>query len=73
MIFRQYGDYLFAEEREDVRKKRMKTIINGFDMGSAETAWEKKCGNPYKRSIREMEAKLPNRPWKFSIVEYRKE
>mmetsp|Transcript_11846 Transcript_11846/g.31132 ORF Transcript_11846/g.31132 Transcript_11846/m.31132 type:complete len:192 (+) Transcript_11846:152-727(+) len=44
MIFRQYGDYLFAKEREDVRKKRMKTIINGFDMGSAETAWEKKSG-----------------------------
>eukprot|EP00966_Prymnesium_polylepis_P165491 3825839-Prymnesium_polylepis.1 len=51
----------------------MKTIINGFDMGSAETAWERKFGNPYKRSIREMEAKLPSRPWRFSIVEYRKE
>lgn len=72
-IIRQYGDYLFAEEEEDVRRRRLKTIINGFDMGSAETAWEKKFGNPYKRSIRNMEAKVPGRPWRFSLVEYRKE
>ena len=72
-IVRQYGDHLFAEEGEEVRRKRMKTIINGFDMGSAETAWEKKFGNPYKRSLRGVEAKIPSRPWRFSIVEYRKE
>jgi hypothetical protein len=25
----------------------MKTIINGLDMGSSETAWVKNFGNPY--------------------------
>eukprot|EP00966_Prymnesium_polylepis_P335976 7391311-Prymnesium_polylepis.1 len=69
----QYGAHLFAAEDESTQKKRMKTIINGFDMGSAETAWEKKFGNPYNRSIRDVTAKVHTLGGTFSLVEYRKE
>ena len=72
-IVTAYGRHLFAEEHEDVQKKRMKALVNGLDMGSAETAWTKTHGNPYNRSIRDITVPLAEhgRTKTFSLTGYR--
>ena len=57
-MFEQYGKYLFEEEPDaDKRKKRVKQITNGYDMGSKLDTWAKRLGNPHKRSVGKMTAK----------------
>ena len=72
-IVAAYGQHLFAEENEDIQKKRMKALVNGLDMGSSETAWTKTHGNPYNRSIRDITVKLaePRGTKTFSLTGYR--
>eukprot|EP00966_Prymnesium_polylepis_P107403 2486460-Prymnesium_polylepis.2 len=68
----QYGEHLFEEEDTETRRKRMKMIINGLDMGSSVTAWVKNFGNPYGRNIRNVRIRLPGGAT-FSLTEYKKE
>jgi hypothetical protein len=58
-VFEQYGKYLFKEEPDaDKRKKRVKQITNGYDMGSKLDTWAKHHGNPHERSVGKMTAKV---------------
>ena len=69
-IMRTYGAYLFAEipdERE--RRKRMKGIINGFDMGSGLEAWAKQWGNPHDRRLRDHSITLQSGQ-RYDICQY---
>jgi hypothetical protein len=58
-VYKQYGAYLFAEEPSMAeRRKRVKQITNGYDMGAKLDSWATKHGNPHKRSVTHFTAKV---------------
>ena len=52
------------------RRVKMKVITNAYDMDAKEDMWEKKYGNPHKRTIKGMKVNVGTK-W-FSLEEYRK-
>ena len=69
-ILKQYGEILFREELEEERVSRVKKIILAYDMDAAENFWEKKFGNPHKRSVRVRVPIQSTTGGTFSLAEY---
>ena len=78
-ILAYFGKHLFAEvgddeENEEIleeRRSKMKVITNAYDMDAKENMWEKKFGNPHKRTLTNIVMKLPDGT-NFSMDKYRK-
>jgi hypothetical protein len=61
LVYAQYGAYLFSEVPDPAeRRKRVKRITNGYDMGSKLDHWATIHGNPHKRSVKDMVARVPH-------------
>jgi hypothetical protein len=69
-IMRKYAAYLWPNEPWKTQRKRMKCIINGYDMDSGVDAWAKVFGNPHKKTLKGKRVTLDDGR-SYRIEEYR--
>ena len=70
-IFAAFGSHLWPDEAQAVRRKRMKATTNAYDMDAGANIWERRFGNPRKRTLRGVTKTLSDGT-KFSMEAYQK-
>ena len=70
-IFDAFGSHLWPDEEEAERRKRMKATTNAYDMDAGANIWERRFGNPRKRTLRGVTKTLSDGT-KFSMEAYQK-
>ena len=55
-IFAAFGSHLWPDEEEAVGRKRIKATPNAYNTDAGANVWERRFGNPRKRTLRGVSA-----------------